>query len=143
MRIAKHGLALTLTTLTSLALLGYRVADGACNGYRERPEIHDMTPSEILKYVDGVKKLHSIMHSNGRYSLYERMAYEHALYNGVNHNLARFLPYHRMMVYSFENLLRQYVDPNMVVPYWNWVSVLYVELWDRKILKTNNALLSI
>ena len=89
-----------------------------CTTYRDRPEIHDMSPVQVDALIEGIKVL-ARTKTNG-VSVWQQFTNDHNTYANDNHGASKFLPYHRKFLLELENALRLHVNPNMVLPYFNW-----------------------
>lgn len=91
-----------------------------CNGPRVRREIRDLSAAEWQAFANAVIALKSRpSRVNPNVNQYEDLARIHSEFVTEAHGGSFFLPWHRLFVLLFENLLRE-VDPAVSVPYWNW-----------------------
>ena len=91
-----------------------------CNGDRTRKEIRDMTDEEWDTFANAVNALKSTpSRANPAINQYEDLARIHTEFVVEAHGGSYFLPWHRMFILLFENLLRE-VNPSIAIPYWNW-----------------------
>ncbi|KAM0673104.1 hypothetical protein GVAV_003450 [Gurleya vavrai] len=84
------------------------------NKILQRKEIRDLSPAEWKYFKDCVLKLKS-------HAFFEDLSEIHSKVDKYAHNHPRFLPWHRMFLIYFEELLQVVNnDPTITVPYWNW-----------------------
>lgn len=104
-----------------------------CNhGIRARAEVHDLTPEQLDTYLSAVVMCQQTKldpNDPASPSVYEQFCVQHHQFNMINHGTATFLPYHRIMLIDYENMLRSCgPDPNLVIPYFNW-SIMAAAPW--------------
>ena len=83
-----------------------------------RREIRNQPLSDWNRFVDAVKKLHSMPGKDGG-SRYDEMAKIHTDYFDQVHGNAMYFPFNRAYLLEFERELQK-IDPAVVLPYWNW-----------------------
>ncbi|KAM0687793.1 hypothetical protein COBT_000958 [Conglomerata obtusa] len=80
----------------------------------ERKEIRDLTPAEWKYFKDSVLNIK-------KHGFFEDLSEIHSKVDTYAHNHPRFLPWHRMFLLYFEELLQVVnKDPYITVPYWDW-----------------------
>ncbi|MEH1128206.1 tyrosinase family protein [Micromonospora sp. CPCC 206061] len=102
---------------------------------RCRKNVKDLTPTEMAEFIaaiNGLKARDSVLHpgAQSRYDDYveiHRSAMDEAqisptgtvLNPGWGHFDSAFFPWHRELLYRFEEDLRS-IRPNVTIPYWDW-----------------------
>lgn len=86
-----------------------------CSSFRNRYEIHDLTPSELDILIDGF----AYLYNTSRWTTFTRRHWDvrHSV-----HGCSQFLPFHSVFLYDLETALREY-NNNITLPYWNWTLV--------------------
>lgn len=127
------------TTTTSVAPSPWpSPAEVRCRGRGRvvRKEVNDMSASEWDKYVRAVKKLAAGDGGNSprpRYNWYEYFSDAHRRH--ALHNQPSFLPWHRSMLWEWEDALHS-VEPGVTQPYFDW-SRSYSNLFSNSAFATN------
>ncbi|PVU85806.1 hypothetical protein BB559_006812 [Furculomyces boomerangus] len=88
--------------------------DSVCNGLVVRKELSTMTSSEWNRFASANR----IMYQRGWFT---GLAQIHNDYAMEIHGSGFFFPWHRRFVTHYQ-LLLQRIDPNIVIPYWDWTS---------------------
>ena len=81
-----------------------------------RKNLRSLTNTEKTEFINAVKALKA----NGRYNQYV-LRHAQAPMSNI-HRSPAFLPWHRQFILDFERELQQVAgNPNLALPYWNWV----------------------
>ncbi|KAL7746171.1 hypothetical protein RI367_008508 [Sorochytrium milnesiophthora] len=119
-----HSVILLAVTCTLLAAAHSAHAQQCTSAnVRIRKEVRDMTAAEWSNYASAVQRLHQ-QQSTGlpQYagiSAFEVYAATHTDNWFTPHSDPRFLPWHRLFLFAYENALRQF-SPTLTLPYWGW-----------------------
>lgn len=94
-----------------------------------------MSDGEWNAFADAVNALKNRpSRFNPDVNQYEDLARIHTQFVVEAHGGSFFLPWHRMFILLFENLLRE-INPSVSVPYWNWAmdaeDPAVSRIWDR------------
>ena len=84
-----------------------------CRTTRIRKEIRDLTDAERTAYLDAVRRVSS----DPRFT---RLVQAHLDNQYVAHNHPAFLPWHRVYLREYEDLLQEILGPTFALPYWDW-----------------------
>jgi tyrosinase len=98
---------------------------------RVRKNAKDLTAEERADFVNAVLKLKDVPSPyDSSLSYYDQFVMWHHVssqcppdgshVHPVSHMNLAFLPWHRMLVYRFENALREVSGKDISVPYWDW-----------------------
>jgi len=128
-----------IVQLAAICLLGLisAVHAGSCQNPSVRREWSAISEAERVEWVDAVKCLTKLPHSdslvaqvdpalslippiNTSSSLYDDFVYVHMDQNIKIHFTGLFLPWHRSFLYSFESALKEKCGYKGAHPYWNW-----------------------
>ncbi|KAG8683107.1 hypothetical protein FRC09_016289, partial [Ceratobasidium sp. 395] len=110
-------------------------AVGTCKNPRVRKEWRTLTKAEKKAWIDGVKCMSSMPHSETLYKTriaggvplinkngthYDDWTYLHVDPNVKTHITALFFPWHRWYLDAFERAMKINCGFNGTMPYWNW-----------------------
>lgn len=87
------------------------------NGLKVRKEIHSLTETELKRFREAIacmKSYDAYFQDERSFAFWGRM---HA--NSCQHGWEQFLPWHRLYLYFFEQMLQDF-DENITLPYWAW-----------------------
>lgn len=106
-----------------------------CNGDRRRKEIRDMTDEEWNAFASAVQVLRNRPSKyDPSINQFEDLGRIHRESVLEAHGGSFFLPWHRLFLLLFENLLRE-VNPSVTIPYWNWAvdgeDAAMSDVWSR------------
>lgn len=87
------------------------------NGLRVRKEIGCMTPAEVGKLRDAIACMQTYNAHWQDERSFDYWARIHA--NSCQHGWEQFLPWHRLYLYFFEQMLQDF-DKQITLPYWAW-----------------------
>lgn len=96
----------------------------------ERKNIDALTPDELKAYVHAVDVLQKSMDNTKNYQFFANAHDDFSPNHGCEHGNELFFPWHRSLLYYFEQALRN-ADPNgssgpstkdVAIPYWDWTS---------------------
>ncbi len=103
--------------------------DGVANEYkyqhgelRQRMNIDCMTPLQIEKLRFAFREMYALNSWPEDTRSYNNLALIHQ--NHCQHGWERFLPWHRVYLYEFEQVM-QYFCPEVTMPYWDWTMPQY------------------
>src|SRR5712691_11001690 len=128
--------ATTKTTLEKLdrgnvetAARSFEVYEGSPNEYsykygelKQRPNLDCMSEPEVEKLRWAFRELYRFNKWPEDRRNYNSLALIHQ--NHCQHGWERFLPWHRIYLYEFEQALQDHC-PNVTMPYWDWVMPEY------------------
>ncbi|KAH8813801.1 hypothetical protein DL96DRAFT_1698650 [Flagelloscypha sp. PMI_526] len=107
-------------TFGAFALLSY--VNAACTSPRQRKEWTALTDNEKSSYISAVRCLHSVTPVTafqGVTSKFEDFAATHIDQVSIIHFVGQFLPWHRYMMWTYENALITDCGYTGTQPYWN------------------------
>ena len=99
---------------------------GGAASLRVRKNIDALSASELADYEHAVQKLYEISQAdpNSLYGyLYYQAMHDDASVGPCEHGIETFLPWHRMLLWVYEDGLRKSDPPrtaNVTLPYWDW-----------------------
>jgi tyrosinase len=112
-----------------LAQETFNVYRGSPNEYKyqhgelkQRMNIDCMTDAQLDKLRAAFRKLYSLNKWAEDSRNYNNLALIHQ--NHCQHGWERFLPWHRIYMYEFEQALQD-VEPDVTMPYWDWTMPQY------------------
>ncbi|KAJ3105582.1 hypothetical protein HDU97_007924 [Phlyctochytrium planicorne] len=112
----------TYTNKDSMVPSATARGEGAsCSRQNYRKEWRDMSTQEKKTYIKAVQWLRQLASNAGRRSAYDDVVAIHRAASTYIHSTAMFLPWHRLFLEMYENMLRQY-DASISLPYWDWSS---------------------
>lgn len=107
----------------------FEVYDGSPNEYRtqygelkQRVNLDCLLPSEVAKLRWAFRELYRLNKWPEDRRSYNNVALIHQ--NHCQHGWERFLPWHRIYLYEFEQVLQD-VCPGVTLPYWDWTMRRY------------------
>ncbi|KAI8870078.1 Di-copper centre-containing protein [Ramicandelaber brevisporus] len=103
--------SLLTTAVVALSTFTLSVSAACPNGVQVRREIRTLTPAERDRFWNAVRTIRD----NGQL---EHLTKIHNEYQEIVHNNANFLPWHRALVYFFQELI--YSAGGGTIPYWQW-----------------------
>ena len=90
-----------------------------------------MSKEERSRYIRAVQSLSTDPRTKERYRELGRLHEDH--FCKILHCMVFFLPWHRLLILHYENLLRE-IEPNVTLAYWDWSMVMAKpfdsNLWD-------------
>ncbi len=89
---------------------------------KQRMNIDCMTPTQIGRLRDAFRELYALNKWPEDRRSYNNMALIHQ--NHCQHGWERFLPWHRIYLYEFEQALQDHC-PDVTMPYWDWTMPQY------------------
>ncbi|KAJ1965550.1 hypothetical protein GGI12_000691 [Dipsacomyces acuminosporus] len=84
----------------------------SCAQRSTRRDITTLSPTELSKFFNAVREMHHRGWLDGFGSMHDHIS------NQIHGN-EQFFAWHRRFLRHFESLLQQ-IDPDVVLPYWNW-----------------------
>jgi len=116
--------------IEGVALRQFDVYEGSPNEYRfqygelkQRMNLDCMSGAELEKFRWAFRELYRLNKWPEDRRSYNNMALIHQ--NHCQHGWERFLPWHRIYLYEFEQTLQD-VCPGVTIPYWDWTMKQYV-----------------
>jgi tyrosinase len=107
----------------------YAEYEGLANTYRyqngelrQRVNIDCMTPPQIEKLRFAFREMYALNSWPADARSYNNLALIHQ--NHCQHGWERFLPWHRVYLYEFEQALQEFC-PDVTLPYWDWTMPQY------------------
>ncbi|KAJ3310232.1 hypothetical protein HDV04_005171 [Boothiomyces sp. JEL0838] len=96
-----------------------------CQNVETRVEWRRLSPTDQSAYIQAVRCLKFSIPSrlpttSGSYSLYDDFVYIHNQAVQIAHSHPRFLPWHRLMLATYNSFLRSECQYNGPMPYWDW-----------------------
>ncbi|KAH8826774.1 hypothetical protein DL96DRAFT_1555998 [Flagelloscypha sp. PMI_526] len=107
------------------ALIVLSTVKAACTSPRQRKDWTALTDTEKSSYISAVRCLHTITPVSGitgPTNKYEDFAATHIDQVSIIHGVGQFLPWHRYMVWAYENALRTDCGYTGAQPYWNEIA---------------------
>ncbi len=111
------------------ALCAFDVYVGSPNEYafpypevRQRVNLDCMSPEQLAKLRSAFRELYRLNKWPEDRRSYNNMALIHQ--NHCQHGWERFLPWHRIYLYEFEQVLQD-LSPGVTMPYWDWTMARY------------------
>ncbi|KAH6581138.1 hypothetical protein BASA50_001587 [Batrachochytrium salamandrivorans] len=105
----------------SVRLSGHKTP---CKKPRIRKEFRELTPAQRASYIAAIKCLMSspstLPASFKSGSIYHDLLVIHYMSNDLIHGTVLFLPWHRVFMLTFEDLLRDVCKYKAPLPYWDW-----------------------
>ncbi len=108
---------------------GFAEYSGLANEYRyqhgelrQRMNIDCMTPPQIEKLRFALREMYALNSWPNDARSYNNMALIHQ--NHCQHGWERFLPWHRIYLYEFEQVMQEFC-PDVTMPYWDWTMPRY------------------
>ena len=89
---------------------------------KQRRNIDCLTAGQLDKYRQAFRQLYELNKWPEDYRNYNNVALIHQ--NHCQHGWERFLPWHRVYLYEFEQALQD-VCPDVTLPYWDWTMPQY------------------
>lgn len=89
---------------------------------RQRINIDCMTSAQLEKLRQGFKQIYALNDWPEDARSYNNMALIHQ--NHCQHGWERFLPWHRIYLYEFEQVIQEFC-PDVTLPYWDWTLPQY------------------
>jgi tyrosinase len=89
----------------------------------QRMNIDCMTPTQIEQLRDAFREMYALNSWPEDARSYNNMALIHQ--NHCQHGWERFLPWHRVYLYEFEQVMKD-LCPGVTMPYWDWTMPQYV-----------------
>jgi tyrosinase len=89
---------------------------------KQRRNIDCLTADQLEKYRLAFRRMYELNKWPEDYRNYNNMALIHQ--NHCQHGWERFLPWHRIYLYEFEQALQD-VCPDVTLPYWDWTMPQY------------------
>ena len=120
---------LATTTPVTITPETFSVADAGVNEYlfergelKQRMNIDCMLPAQIAKFRYAMRELYELNKWVDDSRSYNSLALIHQ--NHCQHGWERFLPWHRIYLYEFEQALQDHC-PDVTMPYWDWTMPEY------------------
>ena len=117
------------TTPVTIAPEEFSFADTGVNEYlfergelKQRLNVDCMTPRQLEKLRYAMRELYELNKWVEDSRSYNNLALIHQ--NHCQHGWARFLPWHRIYLYEFEQALQDHC-PDVTMPYWDWTMAQY------------------
>ncbi|KAJ2001138.1 hypothetical protein GGI04_002768 [Coemansia thaxteri] len=85
---------------------------GACSQMTVRRDVVTLAPAELQRFIRVVREMHRRGWMDGFGSMHDHISHQ-------IHGNEQFFAWHRRFLRHFE-LLMQEIDPEAVLPYWNW-----------------------
>jgi len=111
------------------ALEQFAVREGGSNEYlfehgelKQRMNVDCMTETQLAKFRYAMRELYELNKWEEDARSYNNLALIHQ--NHCQHGWERFLPWHRIYLYEFEQALQDHC-PDVTVPYWDWTMAQY------------------
>jgi tyrosinase len=89
---------------------------------KQRMNVDCMPPAEVDAFRNAMRELYALNDWPEDRRSYNNLALVHL--NHCQHGWERFLPWHRIYLYEFEQALQD-VSPGVTVPYWDWTMPQY------------------
>ncbi|HET6843776.1 MAG TPA: tyrosinase family protein [Candidatus Angelobacter sp.] len=113
----------------SIVREGYALYDGPPNQYKyqqgelkQRMNLDCLSPDQLEELRCAFRELYELNNWPRDVRSYNNLALVHQ--NHCQHGWERFLPWHRVYLYEFEQALQDHC-PNVTMPYWDWVMPKY------------------
>ena len=108
----------------------FEVFEGAPNEYRyqygeakQRMNLDCLSPTQLERFRNAYRELYRLNKWPEDRRSYNNNALIHQ--NHCQHGWERFLPWHRIYLYEFEQMLQDF-DRDVTIPYWDWTMPQYV-----------------
>ncbi|KAH8826787.1 hypothetical protein DL96DRAFT_1709936 [Flagelloscypha sp. PMI_526] len=114
-----------LCSILFSALAVLSVVQAACTSPRQRKDWTTLTDSEKSSYISAVRCLHGVSSVSGivgAVSKYDDFVGTHIDQVSIIHFVGQFLPWHRYMMWAYENALRTDCGYSGAQPYWNEIA---------------------
>ncbi|KAL2265967.1 hypothetical protein VTJ83DRAFT_5319 [Remersonia thermophila] len=101
-----------------------RTSNGTCTTLLQRRAWHTFTDAEKRAYIDAELCLMAkpaTLGLNGTKNRFEELQWTHQHQASIVHNVGAFLPYHRLLMWAHEKLLREECGYQGAQPYWDEV----------------------
>jgi len=115
--------------LITITREGFAVFEGSSNEYKyqhgelkQRLNIDCLHPTQLEELRYAFRELYELNSWPQDVRSYNNLALIHQ--NHCQHGWERFLPWHRVYLYEFEQALQDHC-PNVTIPYWDWVMPKY------------------
>lgn len=112
------------------AVRTWEVFEGVPNEYRyeygeakQRMNLDCLTPAQLERFRNAFRELYRLNKWPEDRRSYNNNALIHQ--NHCQHGWERFLPWHRIYLYEFEQILQDF-DRDVTIPYWDWTMPQYV-----------------
>ncbi|KAL1836325.1 hypothetical protein VTJ49DRAFT_5309 [Mycothermus thermophilus] len=99
-----------------------RARDGTCTTILQRRAWHTFTDEEKRAYIDAELCLMAkpaTLGLKGTKNRFEELQWTHQHQSNIVHNVGAFLPYHRLLMWAHEKLLREECGYQGAQPYWD------------------------
>jgi len=113
----------------SITREGFAAFEGSPNEYKyqhgelkQRMNIDCLTPAQLAELRFAFREMYELNSWPQDVRSYNNVALIHQ--NHCQHGWERFLPWHRVYLYEFEQALQDHC-PNVTMPYWDWVMPQY------------------
>ncbi|KAJ8322957.1 hypothetical protein O5D80_008474 [Batrachochytrium dendrobatidis] len=95
-----------------------------CTAPRLRKEFRELTQQQRREYIQAMQCLRQVPSGFppdiGSRSAYDDLVYVHMGVGAIAHNVALFLPWHRLYLLNVEDLIRKVCRYRGTMPYWDW-----------------------
>ena len=119
-----------VTVSTDVAPIPFEVFEGAPNEYgyqygeaKQRMNLDCLSPAQLERFRNAFRELYRLNKWPEDRRSYNNNALIHQ--NHCQHGWERFLPWHRIYLYEFEQMLQDF-DRDVTIPYWDWTMPQYV-----------------
>ncbi|MBL4671242.1 MAG: tyrosinase family protein [Arenicella sp.] len=93
------------------------ISQASQKGLKVRKEIGCLTDTEVQRLTDAIACMHTF---DGHYQDERSFAFWGRMHaNSCQHGWEQFLPWHRLYLYFFEQMLQDF-DEHITIPYWAW-----------------------
>src|SRR5262245_34028688 len=128
-RSDKELAAFPLADTTPIAITQFAVLEGGAGEYlyqrgelKQRMNVDCMSETQLAKLRFAMRELYALNKWSEDSRSYNNLALIHQ--NHCQHGWERFLPWHRIYLYEFEQALQDHC-PDVTMPYWDWTMAQY------------------